>query len=339
MATPTIGVKVPKAAGFPKEPGPMGPGGFGVYAEALGYDSLWASEEWGTESFVELTTIACHTDEIGLGTAILNVFSRTPAVIAMGAASLQRISDGRAMIGVGTGHAGNVSQLHSMDWERPVRRTHELIEVVKALTGGTGPIDYDGQIFDVSGHDPLGEDVPVYNAALGPANQRATGRVADGWLPYFLPIPHLPDAFDRIATAAREAGRDPSAITVSPQLLSVVDDDNPAAARDAIRQYTAYYIGRFEDDSYTAAIASEFHEEADEIADAWERGEEDAAAALVTDEMVDAFGIAGSAPAARDRLRDVLEMDVVDRPIVYVPYGMDVDTTLRTIEALRPAAL
>ena len=82
MATPTVGVKVPKAAGFPKEPGPMGAAGFGVFAESLGYDSLWASEEWGVESFVELTEIACHTDAIGLGTAILNVFSRTPAVIA-----------------------------------------------------------------------------------------------------------------------------------------------------------------------------------------------------------------------------------------------------------------
>jgi alkanesulfonate monooxygenase SsuD/methylene tetrahydromethanopterin reductase-like flavin-dependent oxidoreductase (luciferase family) len=339
MPTPTVGVKVPKAAGFPKEPGQLGAAGFGVFAEALGYDSLWASEEWGVESFVELTEIACRTDEIGLGTAILNVFSRTPAVIAMGAASLQRVSGGRALIGVGAGHDTNVTNLHGMDWDRPVRRTHELIELVKALTGGDGPVDYDGQIFDVSGHASLCVDVPVYNAALGPANQRATGRVADGWLPYFLPIPHLTESFERIADAAREADRDPHEITVSPQILAVVDDDDPDGARDVIREYTAYYIGRFEDDAYKAAIAAEFHDEAIDVADAWADGDEDAAAAFVTDPMVDAFGIAGTTAEARDRLREVLAMDVVDRPIVYVPYGVDADTTIRTIEALRPGAL
>ncbi|WP_117593232.1 LLM class flavin-dependent oxidoreductase [Haloprofundus halophilus] len=304
-------------------------------AEELGYDAVWVSELWGTDAFVQLAELAMRTETVGLGTAIVNVFSRSPAVIAMAAASVERLAPGRVTLGVGASTPKAVEDLHGTSYDQPVRRIHETVELVKAYLSDADAVDYDGELFEVADFPGLDADVPVYNAALGPANRRATGRVCDGWIPHNIPFEGLSEAFDVVADAAREAGRDPENIAVAPYVPAAVSEDE-TDAYDAVRGHLAYYVGSGE--GYRRAVATAFPEEADRVAEAWRSGDRAAASDAVTDEMVRALGVAGTPDAARGRLETILDLDVLDRPMVTVPRQADDDLTLRTIEALAPAS-
>lgn len=333
MSNPAVGLKLPLETDNPGTPVSKSSAEWGRHAESLGYDSIWMGEAWSVNVFVELGSVAEQTEEIQLCTAVVNTYSRTPPVLAMAGAALQQLSGGRAILGVGPSHAAIVEGLHDIPYERPVRRTHEAIELIEQLTSGGGKVDYHGEIFEVDSHPAFDESLPVYNAALGEANRRATGRVADGWLPYIFPVSKLDDAFETIAQAAREAGRDADNLEVTPQILAVVCDD-PEVARDHVRSYIARYIGSLP--NYRNALAGPFTEEAQTIGEAWDEGGLDAAKACVPDELLYEVGVAGTINEARDQLRDVLNEDIVDRPIVYVPRGVPEIDRDRTIEVLSP---
>lgn len=336
MTEPTVGLKLPMTDESAQRPLPRDGDGWGQVAERLGYDSVWVSEGWGADVFVTLTEMAYRTDDIGLGSAVASVFSRSPAVLAMAATSLDRVSNGRALLGVGASHPGTVEGLHGVAYEQPVRRTHEAMAVVKKLTrGGDAPAEYSGELFDVSGYPPVDCPVPVYNGALGAANRRATGRVADGWIPHLVPFSTYADEFETVAAAAREAGRSPDDVTVRPQVLAAVGS-NPEAGRTLVRQFVADYIGRKE--AYRAKIGDVYPDATDRVAKAWDRNP-DEAVELVTDEMVDDLGVAGRPADARDRLRDLVSHPTVDAPIVFVPKQADADVLERTVEELAPEQL
>ncbi|MFB6192295.1 MAG: LLM class flavin-dependent oxidoreductase, partial [Haloarculaceae archaeon] len=165
-------------------------------AEDLGYDGLWIGELWGESAVVRLAEIATVTDDVALGTAILNVFSRSPAVLAMTAATLDRLSEGRFRLGVGTSTRTAVENLHGMDWDdpNPVRRAHEAVEIVRALLDDGGQVDYAGEVFEVRDVPPLSADVPIYGAALGRANRRMVARLCDGWIPHNVPLSRSPNS-------------------------------------------------------------------------------------------------------------------------------------------------
>ncbi|GAA0253724.1 LLM class flavin-dependent oxidoreductase [Haladaptatus pallidirubidus] len=302
-------------------------------AEHLGYDTLWVSELWGTDAFVQLADIATQTETIGLGTAIVNVFSRSPAVIAMAAATVDRIAPGRFTLGVGPSTLKAVEDLHGMAYDRPVRRTHETVELIKAYLSDSDRVTYNGDLISVADFPGLDVDVPVYNAALGPANRRATGRLCDGWIPHNIPFNRLPDAFEVIADTAQERGRDPDSITVAPYVPAAVSE-NKGTAYDAVRGHLAYYIGSGE--GYRRAVATVFPDEADEIAVAWQNGNRTKASSAVTEEMVHSLAVAGTPNTAIERLRNIINKGIIDRPMLTVPRQADDELTLRTIDALAP---
>ncbi|WP_424003935.1 LLM class flavin-dependent oxidoreductase [Haloarcula salina] len=305
-----------------------------VEAETHGYDSVWLNELWGASSVVELTDIATRTDEIEIGTAILNVFSRSPAVLAMTAATLDRVSDGRAVLGLGTSTKRSVESMHSASFDRPVRHAHEAIDIVKRLLTSDDRVTYDGEVLSVEGVPPLGRDVPVYHAALGPANRRVVARLADGWLPHMIPFSELESSFEYVAETAREADRDPNEITVAPYVPAVVHDDPDRAAAE-LRQHVAYYVGSGE--GYRRAVASAYPDRAERIAEAWGAGDRGEATELVTDEMLADLGIAGTPEQAREKVRLVTEDSVIDRLLITVPQQVDGDLARETIHALGPS--
>lgn len=305
---------------------------FAERVESLGYDSVWANELWTRDAFVALTRAAGATDGIRLGTAIVNVYARSPATLAQAAATLDRAAGGRAVLGLGTSTRKTVEDLHGLAFERPARRLHETTELVTEFLRGTGRVSYEGELFEVSDFPALGADVPVYAAALGPANRRATGRTADGWLPHNIPFGTLEEAFETIAETARERGRAPGEIAVAPYIPAAVSDD-PAQARAAIRGHVAYYVGSGA--GYRRAVAAEFPAAA-EIAAAWQSGNRDAAREQVTDEMVAELGVAGRPTEAREQLHAVADLAIVDEPLVVVPNGAPQEMKEQTVRALAP---
>lgn len=306
---------------------------FAARAERLGYDAVWSGELWGRDAFVGLTRAAAATDDVALGTAIANVYGRSPATLAQAAATLHRASDGRARLGLGTSTQKSIEDLHGVPFERPARRLHETAELAGEFLRGDGRVNYHGELFDVADFPALGADVPVYAAALGPASRRATGRVADGWLPHNVPFDELDTAFETVAETAEEAGRDPEAIHVAPYVPSAVSE-NPDEAREIIRGHVAYYVGNGE--GYRRAVAESFPDAADEVATAWRDGDRTDARAAVTDEMVARLGVAGQPAEAREQLVAVAETAPIDEPIVVVPAGTDEEVVALTVETLAP---
>lgn len=319
--------------GFRLPQGSVDPVELARQAESLGYASVWAGELWGVDAFVTLGRIAGATDRVGLGTAIVNVYSRTPAALAMAAATLDEASAGRARLGLGASTERAIEGLHGLEYDRPVRRTHETAAIAGEVLGGDEPVSYDGEVLTVSHVPPLDADVPLYNAALGPANRRATGRLFDGWLPHNVPLDRLDEAFDTIASAARAAGRDPDEIRVAPYVPTAVAEDE-ATARDQVAQHVAYYVGSGA--GYRRAVAMSFPEAAETIADRWADGDRDGARAAVTEPMIDALGIAGTPATARERFHDLADRSLIDEALV-VPAGRpDADRVRRTVEAIAP---
>ena len=307
--------------------------GFAERAEQLGYDSVWTGELWGRDAFVALTRAARRTDDVRLGTAIVNVYGRSPATIAQAASTLDKAADGRFTLGLGTSTRKVVEDLHSESFDRPARQLHETVELTRQFLDSDGRVEYDGECFDVADFPSLSADVPVYAAALGPATRRATGRVADGWLPHNIPFERLDQAFETIARTATEAGREPAAIKTLPYVPSAVSED-PERAREAIRGHLAYYVGSGE--GYRNAVAQSFPDEAGEIADGWRSGSRDEARAAVTEEMIGALGVAGTPAEAREQLAEIASLDAIDEPLVVIPDGTDEELRTETIEALAP---
>lgn len=317
------GVLVPRA-----EPTPE----FARWIGSMGYDSIWASELWGADAFVTLAAIAPATDA-ALGTAIVNVFSRSPAVLAGAAASLDEAASGPIRLGIGPSTPKAIEDLHGLEYDRPVRRIHETAELVRAFTADEGRVEYDGEVFSTRDFPALSADVSVYVAALGEASRRATGRTADGWLPHTIPFDDLDESFETVERTARETGRDAGEIAVSPYVPSAVADD-PTEARQAVRGHIAYYVGSGE--GYRRTVAKRFPDEAKRIAEAWEAGERARAREAVTETMVETLSVAGTPEEARDRFEAVADTAPVTEPIVVVPSNADEEMTERTIEELAP---
>ena len=306
---------------------------FAGRVESLGYDSLWTGELWTRDAFIALTRAAERTSEIDLGTAIANVYGRSPATLAQAAATLDGASDGRARLGLGTSTRKAVEDLHGMDFSNPARRLHETAELAREFLQGSGRVSYDGELFEVADFPALGVDVPVYTAALGPATRRATGRTAEGWLPHNIPFGRLGEAFETIAATARERDRDPESIAVAPYVPSAVSDE-PERARAAIRGHVAYYVGSGE--GYRRAVAQAFPDGAEAVAEAWRAGEREAAREAVTDEMVAALGIAGTPESAREQFEGIAGLDVMDEPLIVIPDGTPTEIKELTVETLAP---
>lgn len=320
---------------FPRETQSLSMAEFAIRAEELKYESIWKGEHWGDNALIRLAEIATVTDSIGIGSAITNVFSRTPATIAMAAYSLNAVSDDRFRLGVGPSTEALVENLHSVPFDRPIGRLREAIEVIRALTnGGDDPVDYSGDQFTVRGFRPIGTDVPIYNAALGPRNLELTGTVCDGWIPHNVPFSRLDDRFDIVASAAEAVDRDPSTITVAPYIPTAVHDD-PTVANRAIRGHLAYYIGVSE--HYKGAVASGYDDEAQTVQTAWRAGDRERARTAVTDEMVADLSVAGTPREAKATIDRLHEDTCVDLPLLAVPRTAGDEVIERTLESLGPA--
>lgn len=329
MAWQRIGVLLPESTGTSDAE-------FASTAEGLGYESIWVGENWGRNAFLRLATVVRETEDIGIGTAITNVYSRTPATVAMTGVNLDERSEGRFRLGVGPSSPALVEDLHGMSFDRPVRRTHETVELVQAFTRTDDRVSYSGELFEVSGFRSLDRPFPIYNAAIGAANRRATGRLCDGWLPHLVPFSRLEESFETVATAADGADRDPTEITVAPYLPAAVSED-VARARDAVARHVAFYVGS--SDSFRRAVAAAFPDEAGTVASLWDNGEREAAIDEVTDAMLADLSVHGTPAEARTRLQAVLDLDVVDVPLVALPAGVEESLVERTVRELAPRHL
>ncbi|HET7667460.1 MAG TPA: LLM class flavin-dependent oxidoreductase [Mycobacterium sp.] len=297
---------------------PRLPGGieFAVAAERIGVDSLWLPEVWGYDALTGLAFVAARTSTIKLGTFVVQLGSRSPAMLATSALSLQELSDGRFLLGVGTSGPRVMEGWHGVRFRKPVETTRETIEIIRIVSRGDR-LEHDGEMYPLPLPDSSGvalrpqvrpRHVPVYVAAMGPRNLQLTGEMADGWLGNAF----MPEAaevfFGPLRKGAEQAGRTLADLDlVAPVAVEFHDDD--AAASAAARRHAdgyAFTIGamgaggrNYYNDAFTRLG---YGDEVGIVAELWRSGKRDEARKAVPLDLGRLTNLVGTHDGIAERL-------------------------------------
>ena len=289
------------------------------HADRVGIDSVWAAEAYGSDAVTVLAYLAARTSNIKLGSAILQMPARTPANTAMTAMTLDALSGGRVLLGLGMSGPQVVEGWHGVAYGKPLARTREYVEIVRKAIARTDPLEFDGEHYQVpyQGEDasglgkplksilhPVRDRIPIYLAAIGPRNVELAAEIADGWLPIFY-SPEREDAFDdNLAAGLERGGRTAADLDIAASVMVAAGDDI-AACRDQLRPFFALYVGgmgaRGRNFYFDLAARYGFEAEATRIQDLYLEGKKDQAAALVPDALVDEVALVGPLDRIVDR--------------------------------------
>jgi F420-dependent oxidoreductase-like protein len=284
-------------------------------AEDLGYDSVWSAEAWGSDAFTPLAYLAGHTERIKLGTSVVQLSARTPTATAMSAITLDHLSNGRLILGLGVSGPQVVEGWYGQPYRKPLARTREYVEIIRRVMAREEPLEFDGEFYQHPYHGPgsvglgkplkaithpLRREIPIFLGAEGPKNVAMTAEIADGWIPlYYSP-------FRQEVYAEHLAGAGEGFEVVAMANLAVTDDIEGALA--PVKMMLAFYIGGMGakgQNFHTQLMARMgFEEEAFAIQDLFFEGRRDEAIALVPDEFADEISLVGP----RERILERLEV-------------------------------
>ena len=287
-------------------------------ADELGFHSIWVAEAWSFDAFMVLTSLVPHTTRIGLGTSIVNVYSRTPALIGQSVATLDALSGGRAILGLGASGPQVIEGWHGMPYAKPVQRTRETVEIVRTILR-RDRLTYAGEIFQLERglkliNHPVRSEVPMVIASLGPKNVELTAEIADGWMPTLYSPSKGPETF----RAALDAGRAKRSPDLEPlQVIAsaaVAITDEPELARTMVKHMLALYLGGMgsrEQNFYNHLVQRYgWVDEATAVQDLYLAGKREEAAAAVPDALVDDLAAIGPAGHVKDKLAEFAEAGV-----------------------------
>ena len=299
-------------------------------AESLGYHSIWTAEAYGTDAVTPIAWMMGQTSTINFGSAVMQMPARTPANTAMTAYTLDAMSGGRFLLGLGLSGPQVVEGWHGEAYGKPLGKTREFVEIVRAIFERSAPVEHHGEHYDIPYSGPnatgLGKplkiigapraDMPIYIAALGPKNVELTAEIADGWLPIFFSPERYRDAFGTALSngfAKATAAKSFENFDVAPTVTVIVGDDLPAL-RDFCRPMTALYVvgmvargKKFYNDG---ACRYGYEEAAAKIQDLYLEGKKAEAIAAVPDALIDEISLLGTKERIRDRLQAWSETDV-----------------------------
>ncbi len=284
-------------------------------AERLGYDSVWASEAYGSDAATVLAWLAAQTTTIRLGSAIFQMPGRSPAMTAMTAATIDQLSGGRMLLGIGSSGPQVAEGWHGQRFGRQLQRTREYVAVVR-MALARERVEFAGETLELPLPDgpgkalkltiaPVQDRIPVYLAAIGPRNTSLAGEIADGWIPMLASPEHLGESRRLLEEGAARSGRSLGGFDIAPSVNLLISDD-VAAARDTVRPLIALYVGGMgsaKENFYNRLVSRYgFADAAREIQALYLGGDRAAAVAAVPDGLIDAVSLCGSADHVRERL-------------------------------------
>jgi F420-dependent oxidoreductase-like protein len=292
-----------------------------VQAEELGYDSVWVAEAWGSDAVSLLAWAGASTKRIGLGTAILQIPSRTPALTAMTAATLDRLSGGRLLLGLGVSGPQVVEGWHGVPYGKPLSRTRETIEIVRQILAREEPLTFRGDSYEIPAESgsglgkplklmfsPLRKVVPIYLAAIGPKNVALAAEIADGWLPIFYSPFHSRVFSESLETGFAKRARDRERLPfdVAPTVTVALGTDRKACI-DSVKPGLALYIGGMgaRNQNFYNELARRYgyEKEAATVQDLYLSGKKMEAIAAVPDKLVDEVALCGPKERIAERAR------------------------------------
>jgi 5,10-methylenetetrahydromethanopterin reductase len=281
-------------------------------------DSLWVPESWGRESFATLGAISQVTRKVSLGTSIINIYSRTPAIVAMAATTLDMLSDNRTIIGLGASTAAIVENWHGLKFNRPASRMKEYIECLRLMTRGE-KVKYNGEFFQINNfkilHQPQRANIPIFMAAVNKKMVSMASKLADGILLYLRPLEEL----KRTATELKQATKGKS-FEIACSFICAMSNKEPEKARARAATTLAFYIAVGE--YYSKFLADNgFKIEVEEITAEYRKAGADNAAKYVSDRMLSSLVICGSSEECRESLSKFLSTGITLPIIQFNPIG------------------
>jgi probable F420-dependent oxidoreductase len=285
-------------------------------AEALNYTSAWVAEGHGGDQFALLGACAALTEKIALGTSISSVFVRSAPTIAMSTASVDELSKGRCILGLGSSHKVQVEPEHGVEYSLPLTRTRDYVAIVRELLA-TGQCSYAGKAVSIENFDlwfkPFRPNVPIYISALFPKMLALAGEVADGVILTRSTLETAADVRQQLDAASEAAGRPAGSVKIT-SLLPTAVAKNRAEALDLMRPGIAFYAGFFP--RYNRLLASfGFATETQQIAEAFARGDHAGATRAVSDALVDATSVSGTPEQCREKIAAYRDSGI-DEPII-----------------------
>ena len=289
--------------------------------ERLGYDSVWSAEAYGSDAVTPAAWIAALTTRIHVGTGIMQMAGRTPAATAMTAMTLDGLSGGRFRLGLGVSGPQVVEGWHGLPFGKPLTRTREYVEIVRAIFRREQPLEYRGEYYQVpyAGPDATGlgkplksilhgrADIPIYLAAVGPKNVALAAEIADGWIPVFFSARRMKMFREWLDEGFRRAGKSGAGFDIMPMVAVVVGDD-VAACRRTVKAKLALYVGgmgaRGRNFYNDLARRYGYEDAAKAIQDLYLSGRKADAEAAVPDALVDEVALCGPRERVRERLEE-----------------------------------
>jgi F420-dependent oxidoreductase-like protein len=284
-------------------------------AERLGYDSVWAAEAYGSDAATVLGWLAGQTRAIRLGSGIFQMPARSAAMTAMTAATIDQLSGGRMLLGIGSSGPQVAEGWHGQRFAKQLQRTREYVAVVrKALARER--VEFHGETLELPLPDgpgkalkltisPVQERIPIYLAAIGPKNTALAGEIADGWIPTLFSPEHVSELRPLLEEGAKRGGRELNGFDIAPTVNVFVTDDL-AQARDTMRPFIALYVGGMgsrKQNFYNQVVQRYgFEAEAKQIQDLYLEGKREEAMAAIPDKMIDTVSLCGPPDVVRERL-------------------------------------
>jgi F420-dependent oxidoreductase-like protein len=284
-------------------------------AERLGYDSVWTAEAYGSDAATILAWLAQATERIKLGAAIFQMPGRSPTMTAMTAATIDQLSGGRMLLGIGSSGPQVAEGWHGQRFGRQLQRTREYIAVVR-MALARERVEFKGETLELPLPDgpgkalkltiaPVQERMPIYLAAIGPKNTTLAAEIADGWIPTLLSPEHIGEFLPLLEAGFAAAGNGSKPFDIAPTVQVMVTDDLESA-RDAMRHYIALYVGGMgsrKQNFYNALVQRYgFEDAAREVQELYLAGKKDEAAAALPGELIDAVSLCGPRDVIKERL-------------------------------------
>ncbi len=290
-------------------------------ADKLGWHSIWAAEAYGSDALTPLAWWGASTENVQLGTSIVQMSARTPAATAMAAITMDHLSGGRFILGLGASGPQVVEGWYGQPYPRPLERTREFVEIVRTIVAREDRVEFEGKHYTMpypggtglgkplkSTVHPLRNDIPIYLAAEGPKNVALSAEICDGWLPLFF-APKDNDWYrDRLQEGFDKGGRKTWDDFEVPATVIMIPGDDVETCADFVRPFIALYVGgmgaKGQNFHYDVFARMGFEAECDKIQELYLAGNKNDAHAAVTTEMVEAISLVGPI----DKIKDEIEM-------------------------------
>lgn len=284
-------------------------------AERLGYDSVWTAEAYGSDAATVLGWLAGQTSKIRLGSAIFQMPGRSAGMTAMTAATIDQLSGGRMILGIGSSGPQVAEGWHGQRFAKQLQRTREYVAVLR-MALARERVEFKGETLELPLPDgpgkalkliisPVQERIPIYLAAIGPKNTALAGEIADGWIPTLFSPEHVSELLPLLEEGAARSGKSLDGFDIAPT-VSVFITDDLEAARNAMRPFIALYVGGMgsrEQNFYNQLVRRYgFEDDAARIQDLYLEGKREEAMAAIPDRLIDSVSLCGPKDVVRDRL-------------------------------------